>query len=133
MSKLVCESCRFVDIRCWHRQGRLHAGQYFSCSWSWGEEPCGNLKVEVERDAVILMWRTDEDAESKTIRQRVPITWTPCRFGGRRPWFRCSGHLDGGYCGRRAAVLYGLGGLHVDPSAAPAGSSRPSHSKARLG
>jgi hypothetical protein len=111
MSKLVCESCRFVDIRRWHREGRLHAGQYFSCSWSSGGKPCGNLKVEVERDAVILMWRADEDAQSKTIRQSVPITSTPCRFGERRPWFLCSGHRDGGYCGRRVALLYGLGGL----------------------
>jgi hypothetical protein len=28
------------------------------------------------------------------------LEWTPCNFGGSRPWFLCPG------CGRRAAILY---------------------------
>ena len=31
----------------------------------------------------------------KSIEQRVPITWTNCHFGGRRPWFICSARVDG--------------------------------------
>jgi hypothetical protein len=45
----------------------------------------------------------------KTIEQRVPITWSPCHFGGRRPWFRCVVKSNGRYCGRRVALLYGAG------------------------
>ena len=45
-------------------------------------------------------------AEWKSTEQRVSITWTNCRFGGRRPWFTCSAHTNGRYCGRRVAVLY---------------------------
>jgi len=38
--------------------------------------------------------------------QRVRIVWTPCRFGGLRPWFQCSGSPSRPACGRRAAKLY---------------------------
>jgi hypothetical protein len=47
----------------------------------------------------------------KSIEQRVSITWTNCHFGGRRPWFTCSAHTNGRYCGRRVAMLYLAGEL----------------------
>jgi hypothetical protein len=43
--------------------------------------------------------------------QRVPITWTNCHFGGRRPWFTCCARVNDRYCGRRVAVLYAAGEL----------------------
>ncbi len=33
------------------------------------------------------------------------LEWTPCNFGGERPWFVCPG--EG--CGQRVAILYGPG------------------------
>jgi hypothetical protein len=33
----------------------------------------------------------------------VPLEWTPCNFGGERPWFICSGLRSGS----RVAILYG--------------------------
>jgi hypothetical protein len=75
--RMLEESCIFVDIRRWHREGRLHAGQYFSCSWSCGGEPCGNLQVTVERDIVILMWRADARMllEDVALSMRCPGSW----------------------------------------------------------
>ncbi len=38
--------------------------------------------------------------------KRIPwirLAWTPCNYGGSRPWFLCPG--EG--CGRRVAILYG--------------------------
>ena len=32
------------------------------------------------------------------VQQRVPIRWTPCRFGGERPWFVCDVSANGVYC-----------------------------------
>jgi hypothetical protein len=32
----------------------------------------------------------------------VSITWTPCHYGGKRPWFVCPAQG----CGRRVAILY---------------------------
>jgi hypothetical protein len=39
------------------------------------------------------------------VQETVALSWTACNFGGERPWFICSG----AGCGRRVAVLYGLG------------------------
>jgi len=36
--------------------------------------------------------------------QLIPIQWTPCHFGGARPWFTC-------LCGRRVGKLYYGGGF----------------------
>jgi hypothetical protein len=62
---------------------------------------------------VILIHRSRSwnGTEWKSIEQRVPITWTACHFGGRRPWFTCAVCSGGQYCGRRVAVLYGAGEL----------------------
>jgi hypothetical protein len=103
----TCESCKSIDVRRWHREDRLHAGQSFSCSWTWHGVPSGNISVRTETDAVVLIYRPrSRVAASKLIEQRVVITWTACHFGGRRPWFICPGHSGGRYCGQRVAVLY---------------------------
>jgi len=52
--RTTCESCKSIDARLWHRQGRLQAGQTFSWSWTANGEPYGHAKVRVESDAVVL-------------------------------------------------------------------------------
>ena len=110
-ARTACESCRSIDVRRWHRDGRLSAGQHFTNSWTFGGEPAGTINAHTEPGAVVLTYRTRswQAAEWKTITQRVPMTWTDCHFGGRRPWFVCSVYSDGQYCGRRVAVLYDAG------------------------
>jgi len=111
--RLTCEGCASIDVRRWHREGRLWAGQRFSSSWTCGGEPSGSISVRTEVDAVVLMFRSRswQDSEWKSVEQRVPITWTACHLGGRRAWFRCSVYSGGRYCGRRVALLYGAGEL----------------------
>ena len=43
--------------------------------------------------------------EWRDMRERVALETTPCRYGGRRPWFRCP------RCGSRRRVLYSVGGV----------------------
>ena len=108
----TCESCESIDVRRWHREARLTAGQYFTCSWTYsGGEPTGSINVRTQRDAVILSYQTRHcgATEWKSINQRVPITWTDCHYGGRRPWFICAGNCDGQDCRRRVEVLYSAG------------------------
>ena len=110
-ARSICESCKSIDVRHWHREGLLSAGRSFTCSWrdSSGERT-GSIDVRTERDVVVLTYQTRHDlaTEWKPISQRVPITWTDLHFGGRRPWFICSMYSHGQYCGRRVAVLYRL-------------------------
>jgi hypothetical protein len=109
----ICELYKSIDVRRWHREGRLHAGHQFSWSLGSGGEPSGTIKVRSEVDAVVLMYRARSflAAGWKPIEQRVPVTWTNCHFGGCRPWFTCSAHTTGRYCGRRVVMLYLAGEL----------------------
>jgi hypothetical protein len=107
----TCESCTSIDVRDWSRRGLLRAGQPFAWSWNRAGEPCGNISVWPEPDAVVLIFQSRPPGEIKSRVQRVPIVWTVCHLGGRRPWFRCTVYSDGRYCGRRVAILYGAGEL----------------------
>jgi hypothetical protein len=109
----TCESCKSIDVRRWHREGRLRAGQSFSCSWTRAGAPSGSISVQTQVDAVVLAFRHQSwgDTEWQSVEQRVPITWTACHLGGRRPWFSCPAYPGGRYCGRRVAVLYLAGKL----------------------
>jgi hypothetical protein len=100
----TCEAHASIDVRGWHRQGRLRPDQYFSCSWKCRGEPLGEMFALTKHDAVILIYRSLGwgATKAKPILQRVAVAWTDCHFGGRRPWFTCD-------CGRRAAVLYAAG------------------------
>ena len=105
--RLTCESCLAIDVREWKRRGLLRPGQMFPVSWNRAGVPCGSISVRTESDAVVLIFRSQHPGETewKSTEQRVPILWTACHFGGRRP---CS---NGQFCGRRVAVLYGAGDL----------------------
>jgi len=86
----------------------LRSGQNFSYSWFRGDQRLGTIDVVPSGDAVVLLSRSPGIGEKarKPIEQRVTIVWTRCHFGGFRPWFRCTGGVDGRGCGRRAAKLY---------------------------
>jgi len=50
--------------------------------------------------------QTDRNGEKKDFDYKVPLTTTPCNFGGLRYWFICPLSVNGNYCGRRVGVLY---------------------------
>ena len=104
--RATCESRKSIDIRRFHREGRLRAGRLFPWLWTRGNEPSGRIYIRTEPDALVLIyrWPSFSATDGETVEQRVPITWTGCHLGGQRPWFVCS-------CGRRVAVLYRGGRL----------------------
>src|SRR5262245_58331940 len=59
---------------------------------------------DVERLDVLELYRRGSIAPLEPVfgtRQRIRLTWTPCRFGGSRPWFLCP------KCSKRVGALYG--------------------------
>src|SRR4029079_13887357 len=108
LGRATCESCKSIDVRHWHPSGRLFAGQTFPWAWACAGEPSGSIQVRTRSGEMVLNYgvRPLFATEWKPLEQRVPITWTDCHFGGRRPWFICSVSVNGRYCGRRVAVLY---------------------------
>ena len=55
-------------------------------------------------------YRVEIEFNKQSVAQIIPISWTPCHFGGERPWFHCP------FCQRRVArLLKGLGGYFCRP------------------
>ena len=54
----------------------------------------------------IYYTQTDEDGNKKDFDYKIPITTTPCYFGGYRYWFICPWYANKVYCGRRVGMLY---------------------------
>jgi hypothetical protein len=88
------------------RQGGFYAPGPETASGS------ASINVQAQRDAVTLKYQCGSYGEDwNDVDQRVPIVWTPCRFGGERPWFVCSVASNGVYCGRSVTMLYSAGRL----------------------
>jgi hypothetical protein len=113
MTRPTTEACMSIDVRSWHREGLLRARQCFLHPLTWMWEPTEGIGVLPKIDGVVIVFRSRNwrGEYGRTLAQRVPIVWTPCTLGGRRPWFRCEAHPNGRYCGRRVAILYS-GGEH---------------------
>ena len=105
--KATTEECHGVDVRYLHRNGLLRSGHPFSLRWSRAGRETGSVGGVAHDDRVTFFYRHRRGPgdEWHDVKQTVPLDWTACNFGGKRPWFLC----PGAGCGRRVAVLYGPG------------------------
>jgi hypothetical protein len=96
--KTTVENCRSIDVLDWHRRGYLQyrrAGlasarspRWFSWAWTQDGERVASINVQSQYQSVTLKYRIRSYGEDwSDVEQRVAIAWTPCRFGGGRPWF----------------------------------------------
>jgi hypothetical protein len=92
-----------IDIRKWRRKDLLTSGTSFSTKWYRDDEITGSIRVLVAEKYLILSYRYKHSAEWKDMNYPVDLEWTPCKLGGKRPWFLCPAKN----CGRRVAILYG--------------------------
>jgi hypothetical protein len=92
------------------RAGYLSGATFGSWQWTSEDRTTALIQITGARDAVTLRYRVRSGGDDwESFQQRVPIRWTPCRFGGERPWFVCDVSANGAYCGRQVAKLYGVG------------------------
>ncbi len=102
------EGTRSINVMDLAREGALSRPRSGSIQW----RSKASIKIICDREAVVLDYLAKSGNEDwQTVHQRVPISWTPCRLGGERPWFVCDVHTNGVYCGRHVAKLYGAGRL----------------------
>ena len=92
-----------LDVNGLNRGGALAPGCYRPWTWTRDGEPIGNINIYATDNCVTLIYRSRiGNGEWGDHRERVPISWEPCRFGGRRPFFHCPN------CARRVLYLFGL-------------------------
>jgi len=98
----------------------LKKHEYFSgwrsgtITWTrngWGGENKSSVGIEVrtgdDEFLRIHYTQTDRDTgEKKDFDYKIPLTTTPCRYGGVRYWFTCPWYKNGNYCGKRVGTLY---------------------------
>lgn len=111
--KTTADECHSIDVRYLHREGLLKSGRWFSLRWSRAGREVDSIRGAVasledgKPERVILTYRhrSSLSDEWEDVKEPVALSWTPCNFGGGRPWFICPGMG----CGRRVAILYGPG------------------------
>lgn len=104
------EGNRPLNINRLHREGCLRAGYRGGWEWTRNGERVASIQFRREGDCLTLSYRVrKQGGEWRDVEQPTPIVWTPCQFGGRRPYFVCPGVVNGVACGRRVAKLYGAG------------------------
>ena len=98
------ESYQRLDVGDFHRKGLLKPFYSGTSRWWRGERQRGSISwwTLTEDDQVTALTLAYTVA-GESVSYQVPLTWTPCHYGGQRPWFRCPEKR----CDRRVAVLYG--------------------------
>ena len=92
--KTTVESCQSIDVLHWNRLGYFRYSPWFS--WVRTRDGERLASVEIRHHSVILKYRSRPYSEDwSDVEQWVIIAWTPCRFGGERPWFVCSAESNG--------------------------------------
>lgn len=93
-----------IDVRALDRQRILIPGLSGTLRWRHGDRQTGSIGLQVighGGNAIAMRFSYTNNGEEYSY--LVSLTWTPCHFGGQRPWFLCPGVR----CGRRVAILYG--------------------------
>ena len=112
--KVTAEGCRSIDINRLHREGVLTAG--WSGSWEWNRngERVSSISMRGGDDRIVLSYRSRIGSDDwQDVEEPIPIRWTPCRYGGQRPYFVCPGVVNGRACCRRAVKLYCAGRYYL--------------------
>jgi hypothetical protein len=91
-------------LRKLNREGRLYPVQCSVYSWTQLGEPIGEVRMVAERGILFLLAKlpNGKGSEPKSVVQGVRFAWSPCRWGGQRPWFLCPVTS----CRRRCAKIY---------------------------
>ena len=94
-----------LDVREW-RQALFRSNFHFSRSWSIGVDKRFQLSIVGAGEILWLRYSLESlgrHPDKKEVEVNVRLAFTPCNFGGERPWFLCPNLL----CPRqRVAKLY---------------------------
>ena len=111
--KEEADSLKQVSVSFLRKHGYFNTGWYSgTITWSRNGKETGNINIQSfisnnEQYVKFIYTQTDNNTgEKKDLDYKIPLTTTPCYFGGKRYWFVCPWHTNGVYCGKRVGVLY---------------------------
>jgi len=95
-----------LDVLWMKREGFLRPGSQGTLSWSRNGKRIGWIQYACEAHALRLIYKVQNNwygEDWQSIDMKVPLAFTPCRYGGTRPYFICPNQN----CNRRVQHLYG--------------------------
>jgi hypothetical protein len=115
MSKNTADDTKQISTIFLKKHGYFCGFKSGTITWTrsgmWGKHK-SSVGIEVSTtgdDKYLRIYYTQTDRytnEKKDFDYKIPLTTTPCRYGGVRYWFICPCCKDGVYCGRRVGHLY---------------------------
>lgn len=110
MSKIEAEDCRVIEAWWLLRDIKKKGGTKHSII-SWGKNgEHGNITAHIsantEAPSMRLTYSVHTASNKKDFDYTIPITTTPCHFGGLRYWFQCPLIKNNVYCGKRVGKVY---------------------------
>ncbi len=122
MTRKIAETSNRLSATFLKEHGYLTQGactKYGGVKWIQGKYE-NNMRFNVKihdpktesdkTDYIELIYTVTDNwtGEKHDMKYKVPLTTTPCNYGGRRYWFVCPLKKNGKYCGRRVGVIYGV-------------------------
>lgn len=108
--KQKAEHWKSLDINRLHRKGCLKPGSHGDWSWSRDGAEIGRVGYQFSHQRFTLTYKFRQYRNDwQDVRQVIPITYADCNYGGARPYFQCSGVVNGRHCGRRVGKLFSGG------------------------
>lgn len=109
-SKDTTDGLNSLDVNWLNRGGYLTPGTSSSVRWTRNGESAGDVSLRAEAGRVVLIYRSRSSGRDwESVEEPVPLVWTTCHYGGRRPWFVCPGARNGVRCGRKVSKLFAGG------------------------
>lgn len=104
-TRVYIHSLIHLDVRKLFRWGALVPGSVSDLVRS-DDDDCTIFMTRAEADhlSIVQLSGRVEMGDSA----EIPLDWTSCHYGGKRPWFRCPGVPEHKTCHRRVAILYYL-------------------------
>lgn len=87
-----------LDVRTLHRDSDVRRHAIVVVRWSRGPYESSVGVTFLAGDGVRVFY---QDRTDQAITEHIAIEWTPCNYGGARPWWCCP------RCGGRCAIVYG--------------------------
>ena len=92
---LLC--IRLADLK---KNKCLKPGRSYLLHWSRDGEKFASVRFTVGYCSTSFEYIIKDNADKPlTVSRTIPLTFTPCHFGGNRKWFCCS-------CGRKVATIF---------------------------
>lgn len=103
---LFAELTLSLDVNRIQRAGYLKLGTFGTWQWTRSDEEVGRIGLSGETNALALSYRIPgPEGRFAEVHERLRVVYTPCRLGGRRPFFECPGTTSSP-CGRRVLKLF---------------------------